>query len=89
MPTVYSLWDIGVQTAAFFRSELGRRSLILKSKEVPMTSEVLDPEREGEDREPEPALPDTAPDDEPGIIAPEPDTLPEEPDLNPPDLGGE
>jgi hypothetical protein len=52
-----------------------------------MTSEVLDPEREGEERESEPALPDTAPDDEPGITAPEPDTLPEEPDLNPPDLG--
>ncbi len=54
-----------------------------------MSSEVLDPEREGEEREPEPAQPDTAPDEEPGITAPEPDTLPEEPDLNPPDLGGE
>jgi len=45
-------------------------------------SEVLDPERE--DDKPEPDLP---PDNEP-VTAPEPDTLPEEPDLNPPDSGG-
>ncbi len=44
-------------------------------------SEVLDPEREED--EPEPDLP---PEEEP-ITAPEPDTLPEEPDLTPPDSG--
>ena len=47
-----------------------------------MSSEVLDPGREGEEREPE--QPDTVPEQEPGITAPEPDTLPEEPDINEP-----
>jgi hypothetical protein len=42
-------------------------------------NEVLDPETETDD-EPKPG-----PDQEP-ITAPEPDTLPEEPDVDPPDL---
>jgi len=42
-----------------------------------MKNEVLDPETETENE----------PDEEP-LTAPEPDTLPEEPDLDPPDLVG-
>jgi hypothetical protein len=52
-----------------------------------LTSDVLDPEREREEREPEP--PETAPEDEPGITAPEPETLPEEADITLPDSAGQ
>jgi hypothetical protein len=57
-----------------------------KAKEIPLTSDVLDPEREREEREPEP---ETVPEEEPGITAPEPETLPEEPDITPPDSAGQ
>jgi hypothetical protein len=60
---------------------------VRKPKEVPLTSDVLDPEREREEREPEP--PETAPEDEPGITAPEPETLPEEADITLPDSAGQ
>ena len=67
---------------------VGRRRLVWKSKEVPLTSDVLDPEREREERDPEPE-PETVPEEEPGITAPEPDTLPEEPDITPPASAGQ
>ncbi len=38
---------------------------------------------------PQPEPPDTIPGDEPGVTAPEPDTLPEEPDVTAPDPEGE
>ena len=60
-----------------------------KSKEVPLTGDVLDPEREREEREPKPEQPETVPEEEPGITAPEPETLPEEPDITPPDSAGQ
>jgi hypothetical protein len=68
---------------------MGRRRLVWKSKEVPLASNVLDPEREREEREPEPKQPETVPEEEPGITAPEPETLPEEPDITPPDSAGQ
>jgi hypothetical protein len=49
-----------------------------------MPSEVLDPEREAEEQEPED--PETMPEEEP-VTAPEPDTLPEEPHVDPPGPG--
>ena len=67
---------------------MGRRCLEWKSKEVPLTSDVLDPEREREEREPEPEQPETVPEDEPGITAPEPETLPDEPDITLPGSAG-
>jgi hypothetical protein len=53
-----------------------------------LTSNVLDPEREREEREPA-QQPETVPEEEPGITAPEPETLPEEPDITPPDSAGQ
>jgi hypothetical protein len=78
-----------VEPPAFWKRTVGRRRLGWRAKEVPLTSDVLDPEREGEEREPEPEQPETVPEEEPGITAPEPDTLPEEPDITPPDSAGE
>jgi hypothetical protein len=49
-----------------------------------MSTDQPDPERESLERE----LPDTMPGDEPGVTAPEPDTLPEEPDVTVPDPEG-
>ena len=54
-----------------------------------MISDVLDPEREREERESEPEQPETAPEEEPGVTAPEPETLPAEPDINLPDSAGQ
>ena len=73
-----------------WKRTVGRRRLVGKPKEVPLTSNVLDPEREREEREPEPEpkQPETVPEDEPGT-APEPETLPEEPDITPPDSAGQ
>jgi hypothetical protein len=71
-----------------WKRTVGRRCLEWKSKEVPLTSDVLDPEREREEREPDPEQPETVPEDEPGITAPEPETLPDEPDITPPDSAG-
>src|SRR6266498_3170425 len=66
-----------------WRRTVGRRCLEWKSKEVPLTSDVLDPEREREEREPEPEQPETVPEDEPGITAPEPEILPDDGGLQP------
>jgi hypothetical protein len=68
------------------KRRMGRGPLVSKAKEVPLTSDVLDPEREREEREPEP---ETLPEEEPGITAPEPETFPEEPDITPPDSAGQ
>ena len=41
-----------------------------------MSTDEPDPERESPEPEPEPEPPETMPGDEPGVTAPEPDTLP-------------
>jgi hypothetical protein len=87
-PTRFGVRSPGVEPPAFWKRTLGRRRLVWRAKEVPLTSDVLDPEREPEEREPEPEQPETVPEEEPGITAPEPDTLPEEPDITPPDSAG-
>ena len=64
--------------AVFLEANAWVKVLTWKPKEVPMSIDEPDPERERP--EPEPEQPDTMPGEEPGVTAPEPAMLPEEPD---------
>jgi hypothetical protein len=78
---VARLYELAKQKDIPGRSRMGKWDLIEGAEEGAMTTYPPDPEP----GRPEPELPDTMPGDDPDAEPPEPDTLPEDPDLDVPD----